>query len=81
MYWMAKSSLLGAVHSSVNRPNDVFEYIRQGVALCEDWNSLEYMFTLEVPETMPLWGWHGPAKRQPRLEAPITNGEYTPMQF
>jgi len=66
MFFMSKSNILQAIRSS-SQPKDVFEIARQGVALCEDWNSMRYLFMLDVPSNSHVDAWFGIAKSQPRL--------------
>lgn len=67
MYWMAERDILDAVRNSSNSPSNVFECIRQGVALCEDWNSMNYLYILKLPRSVQLEAWYGFSKCQPRL--------------
>jgi hypothetical protein len=66
MYFLTKSNLTEAIGVSKS-PRDVFKFIRQGVALCEDWgNDLSYMFVLNLPTGLSAHAWVGLAKFQPR---------------
>jgi hypothetical protein len=66
MYFLTKSNLMEAVGQS-NNPMDVFDIVRRGVALCEDWgNDMKLMFILNIPLGLSVQGWIGLAKFQPR---------------
>lgn len=68
MYFMTKSNLIEAIRlSSKSSSGDVFEFVRRGVALCEDWNDMRWMFVLDLPPGVALEAWFGIAKFQPRL--------------
>jgi hypothetical protein len=70
MYFMTKANLMQAVRgTSRSSPMNVFELVRQGVALCEDWNDMRWMFLLDLPAGMSVEAWFGIAKFQPRRAA------------
>jgi hypothetical protein len=66
MYFLTKSNLIEATKRSSN-PHDVFEFTRQGVALCEDWNDMRFVFILTLPAHVSVGAWFGLAKFQPRV--------------
>jgi hypothetical protein len=66
MYFLTKSNLLEGIGNS-KAPRDVFDAIRDGVALCEDWgNDLKFLFILNIPEGLSVEAWTGLAKFQNR---------------
>jgi hypothetical protein len=66
MFFLTKSNLTEAI-ARRGVPKDLFDLIRRGVALCEDWgNDLSFMFILNIPEGLNVHAWVGLAKFQPR---------------
>lgn len=68
MYFLTKSNLLEAIRSGA-KADEVFEYTRQGVALCEDWNEMRFLFILSIDANSAVGAWFGLAKFQPRISA------------
>ena len=77
MYFLAGSALTqairGARHDAEGKA--LRETIRQGIALCEDWNAMTYLFILEVPAGFHVEAWFGLAKFQPRIERGDAGGQ------
>ncbi len=66
MYFLSKSNLLEAIGNSAPQ-HSVFDQVRAGVALCEDWgNDLKYLFILSVPAHLQVEAWVGLTKFQNR---------------
>jgi hypothetical protein len=70
MYFTTEANLMEAIRgTSPSSPMNVFELVRQGVALCEDWNDMRWMFVLDLPTGVSIEAWFGIAKFQPRRAA------------
>jgi hypothetical protein len=75
MYFLTKSDLVEAIHTSAQPGSaDVFERVRQGIALCEDWNEMRFVFILDIPEGHAVEAWFGLAKFQSRYSSSKSGG-------
>ena len=67
MYWMEKETALSCIEKA-QQENDIdsfYEFIRQGVALREDWgNNLMWAFELTVEKDQYIHAWTGLAQAQ-----------------
>lgn len=73
LYFMAGQALKEAITGTVEGQMPLRETIRQGVALCEDWNAMTYLFILDVPAHLRMEVWFGLSKFQPRLSTAKTD--------
>lgn len=67
MYWMEKTVVIECIEKAQSDGDmeSFYEFIRQGVALREDWgNNLMYAFELNVPKGRSVWAWGGLAQPQ-----------------
>lgn len=76
MYFLAGAALTQAIRGAGNDAHGraLREAIRQGTALCEDWNAMTYLFILEVPAGLNVEAWFGLAKFQPRISVGDASG-------
>lgn len=76
MYFLAGSALAQAIRGSGDDAHGraLREAIRQGIALCEDWNAMTYLFILEIPAGLKVEAWFGLAKFQPRISVGEAGG-------